>query len=330
MLATEIGFAPPSSPGCSWRVLFDPYACFPEPTTPGSEKMRVKRWDVVAPCAPAGNTEASPSVRNPSRRRNAVRIRVFQVLAATVGVWMAHACPAFASPPDDNQPAEPGRLNAVPGQPLHASDQQSVNQQLANTIASQLRMSGQLQRYAVEIRVEKGTAELTGQVASQLQREEVLRIVQGVPGVERVRDRLVLAGAVVTPVTATTQPVIQEPRPLPTGQPDPVAPAVPGPGANEPLPIFRAGPAPGGPAGAGMPPPPMPPYAWPTYAPYNNYSRVASPELYPYQSWPFIGPMYPFPKIPLGWRSVTLRWVDGHWWYGRTATGHDWWRVRYW
>ena len=79
-----------------------------------------------------------------------------------------------------------------------------------------------------------------------------------------------------------------------------------------------------------MPPPPMPPYAWPSYAPYNNYSRVAAPSMYPYQSWPFIGPPYPFPKVPLGWRSVNLRWIDGHWWYGRTATGHDWWRVRYW
>ena len=32
----------------------------------------------------------------------------------------------------------------------------------------------------------------------------------------------------------------------------------------------------------------------------------------------------------LGWRSIQLKWMDGHWWYGRTATGHDWWRVRYW
>ena len=74
----------------------------------------------------------------------------------------------------------------------------------------------------------------------------------------------------------------------------------------------------------------MPPYSWPTYAPYNNYSRVAYPELYPYQSWPFIGPCYPFPKVPLGWRSVKLEWQDGHWWFSKTATNHDWWRLRYW
>jgi hypothetical protein len=74
----------------------------------------------------------------------------------------------------------------------------------------------------------------------------------------------------------------------------------------------------------------MPPYAWPTYAPYNNFSRVAYPQNYPYQSWPYIGPCYPFPKIPPGWRSVKLEWEDGHWWYSRVATGNGYWRLRFW
>jgi hypothetical protein len=73
----------------------------------------------------------------------------------------------------------------------------------------------------------------------------------------------------------------------------------------------------------------MPPYAWPTYAPYNNYSRVAYPEAYPMNAWPFIGPIHPFPKVPLGWRSVKLEWDDGYWWFSRTATKHDWWRLRF-
>ncbi len=41
-----------------------------------------------------------------------------------------------------------------------------------------------------------GTAELTGTVADQFQRDETLRLVQGVPGVERVQDRLVQTGAI--------------------------------------------------------------------------------------------------------------------------------------
>jgi hypothetical protein len=76
--------------------------------------------------------------------------------------------------------------------------------------------------------------------------------------------------------------------------------------------------------------PPLPPYAWPTYAPHNNVSRVAYPTAYPYNAFPFIGPFYPFPKVPLGWRSVKMEWEDGHWWYGRTSTPQDYWRVRFW
>jgi hypothetical protein len=260
---------------------------------------------------------------------NAVISRRFKVLAATVGLWMAHSLPGLASPPD--QPVEPSRINLLPGQPLQPAAT-PANQQLADTIAAALRNSGRMNGYAVDIRVVKGDVELTGTVASIAQRDEALQIVRGVPGVESVHDSLTLV-APVTPVTATTQPVTVEPRTIQPGPVEgPTGPAI-GSQSPEPMPIFRAMPqAPGfaGPAAGHMPPPPMPPYAWPTYAPYNNYSRVAYPTLYPYQSWPFIGPVYPFPKVPLGWRSIQLKWEDGHWWYGRTACGHDWWRVRYW
>lgn len=82
--------------------------------------------------------------------------------------------------------------------------------------------------------------------------------------------------------------------------------------------------------GAGMMPPPLPPYAWPTYAPYNNFSRVAYPTAYPYEAFPYIGPYYPFPKVPPGWRSVKLEWDDGYWWFSKTANKHNWWKVRFW
>jgi hypothetical protein len=103
-------------------------------------------------------------------------------------------------------------------------------------------------------------------------------------------------------------------------------PSVAAAGAIDPMPIN--GPGPG--AGLALNPPTMPPYAWPTYSPYNNYSRVAYPNEYPYAAFPYIGPMYPFPKVPLGYRAIKLEWEDGHWWYGRTATKRDYWMVRYW
>jgi hypothetical protein len=255
----------------------------------------------------------------------------FKVLATTVGLWMAHSLPALALGGQ-----EPSMLNLAPGNNAPAAVAVNVNQQLADSIAGQLRASGRLQGYSINVRAENGVVDLTGQVANAGQREEAIRLVQGTPGVERVRDLLTVAQSAVVATTAEIQPPSVEPRALPSK--DAFQPPMPGTLSTEPMPIFRA---PAGPAGCapgfgcapqvgGMPPPPMPPYAWPTYAPYNNVSRVAYPNLYPYQSWPFIGPMYPYPKVPLGWRSVQLKWQDGHWWYGRTACGHDWWRVRYW
>jgi hypothetical protein len=97
-------------------------------------------------------------------------------------------------------------------------------------------------------------------------------------------------------------------------------------GMPEPAPIYRA-PIP---AYSTLNPPYMPPYAWPNYAPYNNFSRVAYPTAYPYHSWPFIGPVYPYPKVPPGWRAVKLEWDDGYWWFSRVAHPHDWWKLRFW
>jgi hypothetical protein len=190
---------------------------------------------------------------------------------------------------------------------------------MADAIAAHLRQSGQLRHYTVDVAVLDGVAELSGCVDSQPQREEVLRIAQAVPGVERVRDRLTVA-APITRVQAQVPPAkLPEPNPVP-------GPAAGAGAPGEPVPMA----APVSPSPYDLNPPKMPPYAWPTYAPYNNFSRVAYPTAYPYNAWPFIGPIYPFPKVPLGWRAVKLEWDDGYWWYSKTATKYDWWKLRYW
>jgi BON domain len=203
----------------------------------------------------------------------------------------------------------------------------SANQQMADTIAGNLRQSGLLRHYTIDISFHDHTAVLTGNVADQMQREEALRIVQGVPGVDRVIDRLIPGGLTRVQANAPVAPVPPLPT-LPAPQERPVDP-IPNnngiPQNNEPNPLFSA-PAP---SPAEVNPPRMPPYAWPSYAPYNNYSRVAYPLSYPYNAWPYIGPFYPFPKIPPGWRSVKLEWDDGHWWFSKHATKYDWWRLRF-
>lgn len=82
-----------------------------------------------------------------------------------------------------------------------------------------------------------------------------------------------------------------------------------------------AGPMPMGGPGAGMPPVPMradgpnmPNYAWPSYAAYPNYAGLQYPTQYSPTAWPYIGPFYPYPQVPLGWRRVSLEWDDGWWW----------------
>ncbi len=205
------------------------------------------------------------------------------------------------------------------------------NQEMAERIAARLRQSGQLQHYDVNVRFHEGTVELSGSVADSEQRDRVLRLLQVMPGVQHVVEHLSIAGAIVPMQAAIpeTLPPVQSSNPMPPAAPPPgaVVPGAAAPGAppSEATPIFQAP----TPAPYQLNPPRMPPYAWPTYAPYNNYSRVGYPLAYPYNSFPFIGPVYPFPKVPLGWRSVRLEWDDGFWWYSKTATRWDWWKLRY-
>lgn len=60
--------------------------------------------------------------------------------------------------------------------------------------------------------------------------------------------------------------------------------------------------------------PNLPEYAWPSYACYPNYAEVCYPKQYSPKAWPHIGPFYPYPQTPLGWRKVTLEYDRGWWW----------------
>lgn len=119
---------------------------------------------------------------------------------------------------------------------------------------------------------------------------------------------------------------------MPTPAPGPMPPAeMPGPmvqgempgqgmAAGPPMPIAQPMPA-YAPPGACPGPSPMqydqpylPNYSWPSYAAYPNYAALSYPRQYSPTAWPYIGPFYPYPQVPLGWRKVTLEWDDG-WWF---------------
>lgn len=248
--------------------------------------------------------------------------RYLPVAAAAVGLWMAFPLPGRTANPEGTEPA---RLGVAASQDLPTASP-SANQRIADAIADRLRQSNTLRRYDLSISYQDGTAELRGRVASPSQRDELRRLVETVAGVERVHDLTTITDG---PAVAQAQAVIPSPvvEPQPLAPKGPAVAAVPGPTIPaEPTPIYQAPAVPS----TETNPPPLPPYAWPTYAPYNNFSRVAYPMLYPYQAWPFIGPIYPFPKVPPGWRSIKLDWYDGYWWYGKVPNPHDWWRIRYW
>ena len=93
------------------------------------------------------------------------------------------------------------------------------------------------------------------------------------------------------------------------GGPGPVAEGIPGAPLPANVPAPMAGPAP-----AYYDQPNMPNYAWPSYAAYPNYAALTYPRQYSPTAWPYIGPFYPYPQVPLGWRKVSLEWDDG-WWF---------------
>jgi hypothetical protein len=191
---------------------------------------------------------------------------------------------------------------------------QDSNQQIATAVARKISSSGKLNQYQLDIVVDGGKVELHGMVNDAAQQSEALRLAQEVAGAN-VISKLSVRGMIRQ--SAAQEPI---PSPAPAQQPSPWA-------ANEPIPSFAAG---GGGPGFQQPAPPLPPYAWPTYAPYNNFSRVGHPTCYPADAMPFIGPFNPFPRAPLGWRNAQLSFDDGIWYLSSHSGNRDWWTVRFW
>ena len=114
----------------------------------------------------------------------------------------------------------------------------------------------------------------------------------------------------------TTRTVSVRPLPVAYAQSAPatapVVAAQAAPVSGAPLPAYVTGQG-GAVSPARYDQPHLPCYAWPTYSAYPNYAGVTYPKQYSPTAWPYIGPFYPYPQVPLGWRKVTLEWDDGWW-----------------
>ncbi|MEM8913512.1 MAG: BON domain-containing protein [Planctomycetota bacterium] len=114
------------------------------------------------------------------------------------------------------------------------------------------------------------------------------------PGQQVINGEMVVPGSVVTNGVPGGSMTSSPGAPI-MGQPVPMAPAAP----------------------VGAPrydTPSLPPYAWPGYAAHPNYAALSYPQQYSPSAFPYIGPFYPYPQVPLGWRKVSLEWDDG-WWF---------------
>jgi osmotically-inducible protein OsmY len=203
-----------------------------------------------------------------------------------------------------------------------------ANQQVAEQIAQAL-AANRLSGLDIEVRYNGGLATLSGPVPHPQVVMIAHQVAASVPGVLQVDNQLTVPGMQpgmpgpgqpggfqgAGPQGRNVMPVSHQ---MP-GRPHPAMMAA---GAMGGMAAGAMGMAPGaGPHahGGGNPShmaydlPNLPNHSWPTYAAYPNYAQVSYPKEYSASAWPYIGPFYPYPQVPMGWRQVQLEWDDGSW-----------------
>ena len=221
----------------------------------------------------------------------------------------------------------------------HSTTPSASDAAITDSIISSLqesKASGKLRGFDLDVSTINGDVWVKGSVANQAQKTLILDIARRVHGVSRVVDELA-----VTNTSLVRQASTGAPEPVPQGSSMPVAgrptsaPTAPmAPQAFAPSGLasygqdgyVSGGPVPmqgaGGEYGVGAPrydQPNLPSYAWPSYAAHPNYAAVTYPKQYSPSAWPYIGPFYPYPQVPLGWRKVALEWDDGLWYLDFTS-----------
>jgi len=187
--------------------------------------------------------------------------------------------------------------------------------------------AGHLRNFELDVSTVGGEVWARGYVATPEQKDLVLGTVSRTPGVRKVIDDITVTGRVRP---ASSQAPAGAPSAMPvhgSGAPRAFAPSGLASGQSGMPSAMGGPPAPvpmqGGPGYGGGTPrydqPNMPSYAWPSYAAYPNYSAVTYPKQYSASAWPYIGPFYPYPQVPLGWRKVALEWDDGLWYLDFTS-----------
>ena len=184
---------------------------------------------------------------------------------------------------------------------------QPSDQWIGRTLVGKLgemERQGALHGCHFDLHVEEATIILEGTTSSERQRTAVLEVARRIYGVRQVVNGVKVGSPIQR--TAAAQPVPVSSTPVAMGQM-----AASSEYGGAPVPMHDA--SMGG-VGVSYDHPSLPNYAWASGAAHPNYAALQYPRQYSPTAWPYIGPFYPYPQVPLGWRKVTLEWDDG-WWF---------------
>lgn len=251
----------------------------------------------------------------------AQKAKVTQVVSQVDGVKTVDNQLAVKSP---NARVNPGIQQASffkgPAQPRFSDIRQvsaeettaaPSNQVMAENIAAALGSAG-LNGYDIQIGFQNGTAILAGAVANPQQRALAESVASQVGGVLTVNNQLSVPGAIPQQQQQQQFAAQQMAAQQYAAQQQMAAQQYAQAGYESPA---NAGYGIPGSAGSHVVhnSPNLPSHAFPSYAAYPNYSAVSYPQQYSASAWPYIGPFYPYPQVPLGWRKASLVWEDGSW-----------------
>ncbi|MFP6574481.1 MAG: BON domain-containing protein, partial [Pirellulaceae bacterium] len=176
--------------------------------------------------------EEVPAEEVPAEEVPAEEVPAEEVPAATTTLPVP-AIPIVKQAIDPAAPSEPELAPLLPKTTLSSTPTEE-DMQIAREILKNfkgLKEAGYLHHFSIYLRVINGTAELSGELISDVQHNLLTRTVRSVAGVQAVKDLLVVKALDVEPdpqpaIPAIDEPVLESPQPQPVAAPQAEQPAL--------------------------------------------------------------------------------------------------------
>ncbi len=296
-----------------------------------TKAVSTKAVSTKAVSTKAVSTKAVPTKAVPTKaiptKVVSTKVAPTKVAGTSVPTKAAMPRPVPAAKASARKSAQPLKTTNSPVRTAAAVKPKMTDGTITDVVISRLQSfknSGKLKGFQLDVSTERGQLVIDGRVANKTQKNLVIEAARRVRGVVRVVDKIQVGSPQVRTVSTGTGITNTKPVPAPAASSMPVA-AKPMPRpVNAQMASAPMTPVPMNAAtyGGGAPrydQPNMPGYAWPSYAAHPNYAAVTYPKQYSPSAWPYIGPFYPYPQVPLGWRKVALEWDDGLWYLDFTS-----------